>query len=142
MSIRSSIAWIVGGAVTLGLLASPTVFVNAQNTGWPDATNTGYRNAPDYPGSLAAWTGGAIQSNRTYNFIDFGSMSIGSVSSPVSNVTFHGCRFKSIEVNGALVTLYGDNITFDYSSFEPGVAAPPTPFNQSYQYGLGGQRLV
>ena len=32
--------------------------------------------------------------------------------------------------------VWGDNITFDYSSFEPGVAAPPVPYNQSYQYGI------
>jgi hypothetical protein len=39
-----------------------------------------------------------------------------------------------VAVGGALVMVYGDNITFDYSSFEPGVSEPPTPYEQSYQY--------
>lgn len=32
--------------------------------------------------------------------------------------------------------LFGDNITFDYSSFEPNVASPPVSYAQSYQYGI------
>jgi len=110
--------------------------LGAQSSCWPDATNTGYKNAPDYPGSLTKWTGGAIQSNRTYSFVDFGSVSVGTKTTPVSNVTFYGCRFKATAVNEALVVLFGDNITFDYSSFEPGVDAPPVPFLKSYQYGI------
>jgi len=39
-------------------------------------------------------------------------------SNHVSNVTFYGCRFHGVAVNESLVKLYGDNITFDYSSFE------------------------
>lgn len=106
-------------------------------TAWPNATNTGYKHAPDYQGSLTAWSGGAIQSNHTYNFIDFnGGLDVGSISAPVSNVSFHGCRFHGVSVGGQLVGLWGDNLTFDYSSFEPGVGAPPVPYNQSYQYGL------
>ena len=104
--------------------------------GFPDSSNTGYRNAPGYPGRLTKWSGGAIQSNTTYSFIDFGSLSVGTAAAPVSNVKFIGCRFKDVAVEEALVVLFGDNITFDYSSFEPGVAAPPVPFNQSYQYGI------
>ena len=61
---------------------------------------------------------------------------MGSASSHLSNVTFHGCRFHGVQVNAGLVVLFGNNITFDYSSFEPGVAAPPVPFNSSYQYGI------
>jgi hypothetical protein len=110
--------------------------LTAQASRWPDATNTGYKNAPGYPGSLTPWTGGAIQSNHTYSFIDFGTIDVGSRSNPVSNVTFYGCRFKAIAVGQALVVLYGDNITFDYSSFEPGVSVPPTPYNKSYQFGI------
>ncbi len=105
-------------------------------SGFPDATNTGYRNAPGFPGSLTPWSGGKVQSNTTYRFIDFAGLDVGSAAAPVSNVTFFGCRFKTVAVNEALVLLYGDNITFDYSSFEPGVSAPPVPFDKSYQYGI------
>jgi hypothetical protein len=102
---------------------------------FPGPTNTGYKNAPGYPGSLKACSS-AIQSNTTYSFCDFGAVDVGSKANPVSNVTFYGCRFKDVAVNEALVKVYGDNLTFDYSSFEPAVAAPPTPFNKSYQYGI------
>gem|GEM_PF-1041205 len=104
--------------------------------GFPDSTNTGYRNASGYPGSLHACSA-TIQSNTTYNFCDFpGGVFVGSASSHVTNVTFHGCRFHGVAVNDVLVAVFGDNITFDYDSFEPGVATPPVPFNQSYQYGI------
>jgi hypothetical protein len=105
---------------------------------WPDGTNTGYKNAPDYPGSLSNGSGTTIQSNHTYNFLDFNGLAVGSAASHVTNVTFHGCRFKGVAVEEALVVLFGDNITFDYCSFEPGVAAPPTPYTSSYQYGIEG----
>jgi hypothetical protein len=104
--------------------------------GFPDSTNTGYKHAPDYPGSLHS-CGSSVSSNTTYNFCDFpGGLSVGSSSNHVSNVTFHGCRFHGAAVLGGLVVVFGDNLTFDYSSFEPAVAAPPVPFNQSYQYGI------
>jgi hypothetical protein len=107
--------------------------------GFPDATNTGYRHAPGYPGSLAPWPGGAVQSNHTYEFFDFpGGVDVGSNGAHVTNVTFRGCRFHGVAVEDKLVGLYGDNITFDYCSFEPGVASPPCPYNKSYQYGIAG----
>ena len=35
------------------------------------------------------------------------------------------------------MAVYGDNITFDYSTFEPSAdSAPPTSYNQGYQYGI------
>ena len=111
---------------------------SAPPSGWPDATNTGYLNAPGYPGSLQNGNALTIQSNTTYNFYSFNGCDVGSTSTAVQNVTFNGCRFYGPSVEGALVLLYGDNITFNYSSFEPGVAAPPVPYNQSYQYGLAG----
>ena len=60
------------------------------------------------------------------------------MASHVANVTFRGCRFHGIAVGEKLVGLFGDNITFDDCSFEPGVAAPPVPYAKSYQYGLAG----
>lgn len=107
-------------------------------SGWPDATNTGYRNAPGYPGSLTTYSSGAIQSNTTYQYQVFpGGMSIGDSGTHPVNVTFVGCRFISNNLEDANVAVYGDNITFSYCSFEPSaVAAPPTTYNQGYQYGI------
>lgn len=106
--------------------------------GFPNNCTTGYRNAPDYPGSVH--TCGAIQSNTTYNFCDFsGGADIGSSSTAVSNVIFHGCRFHGVAVDEALVKVFGDNITFDYSSFEPNAAFvhnTQVAHNASYQYGV------
>ncbi len=106
---------------------------------WPDGTNTGYTHAPGYPGSLTPWGGGAIESGQTYELIDFpGGVDVGSMASHVTGVTFRGCRFHGTAVGAKLVGLYGDDITFDYCSFEPDVAAPPVAYDQSYQYGLAG----
>lgn len=108
---------------------------------FPGPSTTGYQAAPDWPGSLTEGSA-PIVSDTTYNFKSFAGVSVGTLSTPVSNVTFHGCRFKSVEVEDSLVALFGqtgaggNGITFEYCSFEPGVAAPPTPFNQSYQYGI------
>jgi hypothetical protein len=115
------------------------VLSDAALSPWPDDTNTGYRHSPSCSGGLTAWTGGAIQSGHTYECIEFGpGLGVGSTSSRVQNVTFRGCRFHGIAVGNALVVLYGDAITFDYCSFEPGVAAPPCPYDKSYQYGIAG----
>jgi hypothetical protein len=110
------------------------VEIGAVTNQQPDATNTGYRNAPDYPGELTRFTG-TIQSGQTYRFHDFPSGL--RVPAGVHNVTFYGCRFASNAIADANVAVYGDNITFDYSTFEPSrVAAPPTAYTQGYQYGI------
>jgi len=146
------------GALILLVLGSLSVILTAQNpptaprnlqivngsvppppSGFPDASNTGYKKAPDYPGSLHSCAT-PIQSNTTYNFCDFsGGTFIGSTSAAVSNVTFHGCRFHAVAVDGVLVALFGDNLTFDYSSFEPNaafVAGVQVAHSASYQYGI------
>jgi hypothetical protein len=125
--------------------------LSAQSTGscWPDASNTGYKRAPDYPGSLTTYSStaiagvacsGPITSGKTYRFCDFpGGLFVGSTSNAVSNVTFYGCRFHSVAVDGVLVALFGDNLTFDYSTFEPNgtfVAGQQIAHNSSYQYGI------
>ncbi len=104
---------------------------------WPDATNTGYKNAPGYPGSLKSCAG-PIQSNTRYEFCNFSSGAyIGSSSSHPVNVIFYGCRFASNAVGDANVAIYGDNITFEYATFEPSAdTAPPTPYGSGYQYGI------
>lgn len=106
-------------------------------TGWPNATNTGYKNAPGYTGGLTTFSG-SIQSGQTYRFMYFPNGV--SISKGVTNVTFFGCRFTSNAVDNANVTTAGDNITFDYSTFEPKVAAGASPstvaYNAGYQYAI------
>jgi hypothetical protein len=103
---------------------------------FPGAGNTGYRNAPGYTGTLKSSAGLVIQSNTTYTGYDMGSRNIGTSSSPVTNVKFVGCRFKGKGGEGALVTAYGSNISFEWTSFEPSNASAPTSYAQGYQYGL------
>lgn len=119
MSIRSSIAWIVGGAVTLGLLASPTVFVNAQTNClpsapaapknlriisalrltavlsaqticWPDATNTGV------PAGTTLTASGSI-TITTAGAVISGLDITGTVNINANNVTFKNSRVRSSE---------------------------------------------
>lgn len=104
------------------------------SSSWPNATNTGYKAAPGYPGQLTNFSG-QIQSGQTYKFYNFPSGL--NIPAGVSNVTFYGCRFASNALQDANVSVYGDNITFDYSTFEPSkVATPPAAYNQGYQYGI------
>jgi hypothetical protein len=126
-----------GRAVLFGPSISPSPTPPPVPSGWPDATNTGYKNAPDYPGSLTNCPTN-IQSNTTYRFCNFANgLYIGSSSNHPTNVTFYGCRFASNARNDANVAIYGDNITFEYSTFEPStVSAPPVTYNQGYQYGI------
>lgn len=108
-------------------------------SGFPNNCTTGYAAAPDYPGSLHS-CGGTIQSNTTYSFCDFsGGLDVGTSSTAVSNVTFHGCRVHGVAVDEALVLLFGDNITFEYSTVEPNAAFAhntQVAHSQSYQYGI------
>lgn len=109
---------------------------------FPGPTTTGPAAAPDWPGAFTGVGATPVTSDTTYNFKTFDGVSVGSVATPVSNVTFHGCQFKTVAVEDSNVVLFGETgaggngITFEYCSFEPGVAAPPTPFSQSYQYGI------
>jgi hypothetical protein len=119
------------------------------STDWPNASNSGYRNAPEFnttsnpngAGKLSTYTG-TIQSNTTYRFVDFtDSTYIGSASSHPVNVTFYGCRFQSNSTADANVAVYGDNVSFIYSSFEPKAGNYSTPnttvaYNKGYQYGI------
>lgn len=122
--------------------------------GFPDSTNTGYLNAPGYPGSFAktiVWdpsqsrfedeaTGAefVLVNGTTYSYYSFpGGFAIGNVSTHPANITFYGCRFAANTVDDANVANYGDGITFEYCTFEPSAdAAPPTPYDDGYQYGI------
>ena len=109
----------------------------AATTGFPNASNTGYKVAPGYPGTLSTCSL-PIKSNTTYKFCNFPSgLGVGAANSRVSNVTFIGCRFASNAKTDANVAIYGNNITFDYSSFEPSaVSKAPVAYAQGYQYGI------
>jgi hypothetical protein len=108
--------------------------------GFPDATNTGYKNAPGYPGSLKPWNGGQLQDGHTYSFIDFpGGLAVGGQSTPKTGIKFVGCRFHGANPGGGMVLLYGNDISFDHCTFEPDVEPPQNvSYDQSYQYGLTG----
>jgi hypothetical protein len=115
--------------------------------GWPGAQNTGYRNAPGYPGALQPYSptpiagndcSGPITSGKTYSFCLFeNGFRVGDASTHPTGVTFVGCRFTSNSLDDANVATHGDDIVFDYCSFEPSQsAAPPTPYSNGYQYGI------
>lgn len=119
-------ATIVGGQLVPGALIPapiPDPLPPLPPTGFPDATNTGFLNAPGYPGNLAP--GGAVVSGNTYNFLDYAD---GLGLTGVSNVTFNGCRFQSNDVGFANIILVNcTNIVFNYCSIVPLVSLHPTP---------------
>ena len=95
----------------------------------PDSSNSGYANAPGYPGSLTAQGQPGcvtpVQSNTTYSFCHFTS-TVGL--SGQSNVTFYGDFFE-VPSGSSTHGLDGggSNITIDYSTFAPAGDPPPTP---------------
>lgn len=121
-------------------LPPPPVVDAGSRSAWAGPTNTGYQNAPGYPGSLTPWPGGPIESNKTYRFYDFPDGL--SIPAEVHDTTFYGCRFTSNAVDDANVADYGENITFDYDTFMPSrVSSAPPPdkplaHNLGYQYGI------
>ena len=104
-----------------------------------DSTNTGYQNAPGYPGSLTTFSG-TLASNTTYRFMYFpNGLAVGNASSAPSNVSFVGCLFASNATVDANVAVYGKNINFSYSTFAPlpnKASAPPLSYANGYQYGI------
>jgi hypothetical protein len=117
-----------------GWSSTKSAIVSIADSTRPSPTNTGYRNAPGYPGTLTPFTG-SLQSNTTYSFKSFiGGIDVGTSSIPVTGIRFFGCLFKA--AGEVLVRLYGDDHTFDYCSFEPDVVAPPVSYLSGYQYGL------
>ena len=99
---------------------------------WPAAHDTGYLNAPGFPGFLTPYTGAAdfrdIPAGTRFEFIDFTGM---TVYRP--GVTFYGCRFRSNWTDGWNVKLdvepgFGDApTTFQWCTIEPLNATIPHP---------------
>jgi hypothetical protein len=127
--------------------SSPTPIPSSSSgppSGFPDATNTGYENAPGYPGSLKDCNSVVIRSNTTYQFCDFShGLTVGSAGYHPTNVTFIGCRFASNLVNDANVADYGARIVFSYDTFEPSTVpsgpGPTSPATAAIANGLGYQ---
>lgn len=127
---NSAFAQTLAPPTNLRVVSSPP----GPSSQWPDATNTGYKSAPGYPGQLTNCST-SLQSGKTYSFCNFPSGLY--IPAGVSNVTFYGCRFASNALGDANVAIYGDNITFDYCTFEPSAkSTPPVAYNQGYQYAI------
>ncbi len=124
-------------AVVIFALLTPNICVSQTTgsaAGFPNSTNAGYKNAPGFPGGLTDFSG-TIRSNQTYKFMNFPNGL--HVPKDVSNIMFFGCRFASNAIADAAVAVYGDKISFDYSSFEPNkVSAPPVSYELGYQYAI------
>src|SRR5579862_1744009 len=125
--------------------AAPSTSAPPPSGSFPGPGNTGYQNAPGYPGQLTNCNNLTVKSNTTYSFCDFpNGLVVGSSGNHVSNVTFIGCRFADTNPNDANVADYGLNIRFSYSTFAPGnpgsepttPGAAPVAASQSYEYGI------
>jgi hypothetical protein len=90
----------------------------------PGANNTGYENAPGYPGRLTLHNGAPLVAGREYRFINFPR----GVTVSVAGVKFFGCRFASNWVDGWNVRLAqnGAAPVFRFCTIEPSaISAPP-----------------
>ena len=110
--------------------------------GWPDSTNSGYQNAPGYPGGLTVASSSSSacpttpQSDHTYSFCQYNGLSL---PANLTDVTFYGDDFQHTAPENANVSGgSGDNnVTFDYDTFRPSaVSSPPVSCSESYQYGI------
>lgn len=130
----------------------------------PVASGYGYSAHPQWAGTFSGGTfTGTVRatSNTTYMFCDFkGGVDVGQPTALVNNVKFIGCRFQySANVSNqgnnssAQVLLFGDNVTFDFCTFQPSVANYPTEltgeevkgntstyveYGKGYQYAING----
>jgi hypothetical protein len=114
---------------------------------WPNATNTGYQNAPGYSGTkgvadttkLTTASAGSstcpttFQSNKTYSFCHYTGVGqfIGSRDNHLTNVHFYGVLFEGTAptADPAMVMMYCDNnCTLDYITIKPqALDAPDLP---------------
>lgn len=118
---------------------------------WPDSTNTGYQNAPDYPGQLTdfpqnrsgytyldeSYDGQTIRFRHFHGKVMIGSTG-GSTPSGVAHITFYGCLFEGTLPEDLLVYDFTTvQSTYQYSTFKPeGVTAPPVSCDQSYEISV------
>jgi hypothetical protein len=117
---------------------------------FPSGENTGYQNAPDYPGSLTAADGEIRTNDKVYRFAQFQGATISG-----SNNTFVGCRFSSNWKDGWNVLVNGAGNTFSFCTVAPpeGVIIPNAAwpsagagvkgvdgFNNAARYQIGGSQ--
>lgn len=121
--------------------STPATETGTNSGAWPNASNTGYKNAPGYPGSLTRFTG-TLESNHTYRFMRFtDELFVGTSDVTLHNVTFYGCLFESNNIVDTTVAVYSENVVFDYSTFAPSkAAAPPVAYTKGYQYAIDLRR--
>lgn len=128
---RAQLRWNAGTAL---------VRPNVVTAGFPDATNTGHTNWPSFTG-LTTYSGPdpltPSENGNTYDQKDFPGLTVGTAGSPVANITFRGCRFRTTWTDGWNVQVHGTNIVFEYCTIEPlNDQSPPIAFVDSYQYGI------
>jgi hypothetical protein len=127
---------------------------------WPNVTNTGYQNAPGYPGthgvadptklttasSSSSTCPTTFQSNHTYSFCRYsgGGNFIGNGGNLLTNVHFVGVLFEDTNQTSDpgkdVVMVYcSSNCTFDYITIKPQtINAPDLPgHGTSYANGYG-----
>lgn len=150
-----------GQAVRFGQMASGGGSSPCTNdlSCWPNATNTGYQNAPGYPGTkgvadLSKLTVASansttcpdtFQSNHTYSFCRFsGSTFVGNPNNILTNVHFIGSVFEDTNQTGepdknAVMVYCSNNCSFDYITIKPkAINAPDLPgHGTSYKNGYG-----
>jgi hypothetical protein len=125
---------------------------------WPNATNTGYQNAPGYPGThgtadttkLTVGSSGSstcpttFQSNHTYSFCRYiGTTFIGSSGNLLTNIHFVGVLFENTNQTGepgknTVMVYCSSNCTFDYITIKPStINAPDLPGGRGVSYVNG-----
>jgi hypothetical protein len=112
---------------------------------WPDSSNTGYANAPDYPGKLTDFPinqGNYILLDASYNgktlsFYRFRAKVV-LAKSGIDTIHFHGCSFETNLVNDiAVYDWTTSKSTYSYCTFKPSAAAkPPVSCANSYQIAI------
>lgn len=124
----------------LGAVASELTYPDAINTGWqayPASTGT----LTTYGGStvLRAANSGTQASPVVYENLAFDNgITIGVPGDEAEWITLRGCRIRKSGGSGTMASaVCGNNIRFEYCTFEPAnTQTPPFSMADSYQYGV------
>jgi peptidoglycan hydrolase-like protein with peptidoglycan-binding domain len=138
----------VGNLSAASATANVTTQGGSNSSSWPNSSNTGYQNAPGYPGSLTPWTGGTtISSSGTasnplvYSFYDFNGGTGGTLITG-SHLRFVGDRFQSNSKQNFNVQVTGSDVTFSYVSVVPLVSLAPAPPHAAWPTAGAGLGLT
>lgn len=112
---------------------------------WPDATNTGYAHAPDYPGKLTDFPinmGSYIlldgsYDGKTLSFYRFRAKVL-LADKGINTIHFHGCSFETNLPNDIAVYDWAANESnYTYCTFKPSaVDTPPVSCAASYEIAI------